>query len=879
MRHLPVWFAQACPCDTLALTKGGGVARGERGVVSVFGRLFSITAKRVSSSRLLLLLVIALQVLYLLPALRQTEMGGWRDATASTEVESIRMYRSSQSLDPDRYQDADAVASWHIANDIKMAGAADRLLDRWDAGDANGYFAAAAEYYRASAEVQGYTGSVYNLDRAALYQALADSGATQTYSVSSDAPALIYAAMGGKGLFMVPGAAIPLVYSPEGGGIYRYNSQVELLFWTVPLLAVCAIGASSQTRQRLLVQAPVGARRRMFYGVVSSAVLGLVVLVFICAPTLVLQAVRAGVGDASYPVVVGSGASLVVSTAGEALLKSAALYLLIALTFSLLAHLSASVFDSVAPAVVVCLCMMALPLAPGYFGEFSAYRDVAPWLPSTYLWVEYAAGSIDSTLLPGARPLLGVSFARGCASLGTSVLVLSVLLALLAPAGALLGWAQRLRRATRGEGSKGSGAVGSASLNAAVLAGAARPSDVGRWSPARSLSAFASYTAALARMLLSGPALYALALIMAAALVVPAVFSIDADVGAFSPESFKNGQLRQIYTQLESGVYGRDSDEYIMLRRQADALGGYVYSETASAGYSSLAEYERLRLEASKLPAISQTDPVGDPLRVEAMIALLEGLAASDAPELYSMSTRMPGSFYLSFVFGTAPFAFWLAPACVTALLVARHRCRGSLIQQAPVSFAVELGAGCVVAIAIALAMLVVVIVPGTALATMRHGVGELGYPVVFIQNGSVVATTVARALASGAGVQALASAFAVVFLACVERVTGSFRSVCVAAATTLVLTALAVNASALAPADGVASTALGWLPFAYLDVARVVGAAGYSLVSGCGVSVFVGSVVLAVSLPIMAAAAFAIVRVRRARSQRVRDASCVIRI
>lgn len=839
----------------------------------MFRRIFSTIARRVASSRLLLALIIVLQVLYLLPVLKQTTMGGWQDSIASTEVESIRMYRSSQSLDLNGYPEDDAVGSWHRTNDIKMAQAADKLLDRWDAGDANGYFAAAAEYYQMSAKVQGYAGSVYNLDRAAFYQALADSGATQTYAVSSDAPALLYAAMGGKGLFMFPSGAIPVVYSPQGDGIYRYNSQVELLFWTVPLLAVCALGASTQTKQRLMTQVPLGARRRMLYGAVSSALLGLAALVLICAPTLILQAVRAGVGDVSYPVVVGSGASLVISTVGEALLKSAVLYMLIAFTFSLLAHLSASVFDSVAPAVVASLCMMALPLAPGYYGEFSSYREVAPWLPSTYLWVEYAAGSIDSAMMPSARPLLGVSFVRGCVSLGAATFALSALIALLAPAGALVSWSSRLRRAaTRRAGSRDAAPPPSSSSSSSSPSHSALPGF-------SSLSVFASYTAALARMLLCGPALYALALIMAAALVVPAVFSVDTNVRDFSVESYKNMQLRQLYAQLESGAYAHDSDEYHMLQRQADALSGYVYSETSAKGYASLAEYERLRLEAADLPALAQNDPVGDPLRVEAKIALLEGLAASDQLELYNMSTRMPGSFYLSFVFGAAPFAFWLAPACVTALLIARHRCRGSLIQQAPVSFTVELGAGCVVASAIALAVLVLVVIPGTAYATMRNGVGEMGYPVVFIQSGGVVATTVASALMSGAGVQALASAFVVVFLACIERATRSFRSVCVAAAATLALAALTVNASALAPADSIASVALGWLPLTYLDVARVVGTAGYGLISGCGVSAFAACIVLAASLPVMVAAAYMVVRAQRARSLRVRDSSCVIRI
>lgn len=885
-----MWYvaANGCPAPYGARAQGC-----ERGVRLVFGRLLGIVFKRIATSRPFVLLILALQVLYLLPALSQSVMGGWQGPSATSEVESIRMYRSSQSVDPDRYPSGSAMGSWHLANDIKMADAADQLLECWDNGDANGYFAAAAEYYRTSAEVQGYAGSVYNLDRAALYQALADSGATQTYTASSDAPALIYAAAGGKGLLMFPGGMAPLIYSPEGDGVYRYNEQVELLFWTLPLLAVSTMAASIQTKQRLVTQAPVGTRRRMFYGVAASAVACLVVLGLICAPALILQAVRVGLGDASYPVAVGSGASLVVSTVGETLLKSAALYLLIALMLSLLAHVSASLFDSVAPAVVVTLCMMALPLAPDYFGEFSAYRKVAPWLPSTYLWVEYAAGSIGLGLLPGSRPLLGITFIRGCASLGLAVAVLAVLLAVLAPMGALVSWTSRPRRAVAAQGASRSQAfapvaVSPASAYASVDVRAPRHA----CPRASSLSVFATYTAALARMLLSGPALYVLVFIMAAALIVPAVFSVDPDVSGFSPESYKNGQLRDLYAQLESGAYAQGSDEYDMLRRQADALSGYVYSETAAKGYASLAEYERLRLEAAgygdnasalgepaDVTALAEGDPVDDPLRVRAKIALLEGLASVEEPELYSMSTRMPASFYLSFVFGAAPFAFWLAPACAASLLIARYRCKGSLVQQAPVSFGVELGAGCVVAAAIALVMLVLVIVPGTAYASMRNGVGQLGYPVVFIQSGGVVATTVACALASAAGMQALASTFVVVFLACVERATRSFRSVCAAAIMLLALTAVAANASVLAPDSGLASMVFGWLPFTYLDVARVVGAAGYTFITGCGISVFAGCVVLASSLPVLVLIACLFNRVRSHRSQRVRESSCVIRI
>ena len=127
-----------------------------------------------------------------------------------------------------------------------------------------------------------------------------------------------------------------------------------------------------------------------------------------------------------------------------------------------------------------------------------------------------------------------------------------------------------------------------------------------------------------------------------------------------------------------------------------------------------------------------------------------------------------------------------------------------------------------------------------------------------------------------------LASAFVVVFLSCIERVTKSFRSVCVAAALACGAAAVAVQASLLAPADGLGAVVLGWFPLTYLDVARVVGAASYSVGSGCGVSCCAGVVVLAVSMACllvayMVALRFASRNARRAA--RIRERSCVIRI
>ena len=851
-------------------------------------RIFRIIARRVASCRVLVVMLLALQVLYLLPVLGSSYLDGWQEVER-IEVDNVRSYASSDALDDQAYSVDNAVTAWLGEGGRKKAAAADRMIERYDAGDAHGYFEAAADHYRVTAEVQGYAGSQSLIDRAEAYQALADSGASDLYMVPDHMPASLYAVFGHKLLLALPGAQLPLIYTAQGDGMMTYNGQCELLFWMVPLVAVCGLGASLQTRGRLATQAPCTHRRRLLLGTLASASIALTALVVVCAPALVAQMLRVGVGDLSYPVLFGSGPALVVSSVGEVLARNIVLMVLVSLVVSLAMHLSALLFDSVLPSVVLLVCMMALPLFPGYFGEFSRYRDIAPYLPSSYLWTEYAAGSLGCGAIPSPRPLAGVTFGRGCLVLGATVAGAGALLALLAPLGALVSWGDRGPRRRGGLPTRrpgGAHARGHGGAHARPRHAAASVE-----APASSwLSDFAGYSAALAHMLLAGPGLYALALIMASALVLPAVFSVDPDTSEFSHARYEGNQLKSLYGALSSGVYEKGSAEAGALERLADALSGYVYSATLQEGYESLAEYERLRLEVAGLgpagpPAalqIPEVDPVSDPVVVEGKIALLEGMASLDAPEVYGLSTLMPGSYYLSFIFGVAPFAFWLVPAVASALGIARLRCKGALVQQAPVSSGVELAAGVVVAGAIAIVMLACVIVPGTAYATMRHGIGDWGQPVVFVQGGEVVRATVLSSLLSGAGMEMLASGFVVAFLACVERLTQSFRSVCVAAVLALAASALAVQASLLAPADGVAALVLGWLPLTYLDVARVVGAAGYTIAAACGASRLIGAAVLAASIAFLLVFACIAPRVSAAiaaRGARVRDRSCVIRI
>ena len=278
-------------------------------------RIFRIIARRVASCRMLVVMLLALQVLYLLPVLGSSYLDGWQEVER-IEVDNVRSYASSDALDDQAYSVDNAVTAWLGEGGRKKAAAADRMIERYDAGDAHGYFEAAADYYRVTAEVQGYAGSQSLIDRAEAYQALADSGASDLYMVPDHMPASLYAVFGHKLLLALPGAQLPLIYTAQGDGMMTYNGQCELLFWMVPLVAVCGLGASLHTRGRLATQAPCTHRRRLLLGTLASASIALTALVVVCAPALVAQMLRVGVGDLLYPVLFGSGPALVVSSVG-----------------------------------------------------------------------------------------------------------------------------------------------------------------------------------------------------------------------------------------------------------------------------------------------------------------------------------------------------------------------------------------------------------------------------------------------------------------------------------------------------------------------------------------------------------------------------------
>lgn len=814
----------------------------------MFLRYLRVVARRVLGSRPIMLLVIALAVLNCLP------LGDRAPDGYSFEGREVEDFRATVYDDPTEsmlYPSQDGTERMRLLweRDVERNELIKQMIAAYDAGDMTAYYASYAEYAECYLGVGGY--SQYAEVDAAWYRALAESEAERTYASTGDMPGTLYLVADGKYLLFPLIPYLPFLSTTSDGYGLGYDGSYDYLLWLLPIAAVSIAAASLQARGRLATQLPASPRRRFLMASLATALVSLGMLAIIVAPGFIWACARNGVGGLTYPVMRIAFTTIEAKAVGAVLFETAALYALIALAFSLLAHLSAALLKTVMPALLLMVSAAASTLMPGFYGGALAIDDFAAYLPWAYLRVGYAVGapSVGNATEAITCGVPGMGFALGAATLGLMAAALFAVLMLAAT--------------FAGEG------LPSPERRLSLPGGLSLlPSAKARRSPVR------DYTLALFRMVLSARWLYALAALMAVAMLAPALFSIRLDVGSFSVKRYREGDYRKLQTAEVSGAFAEGTPEADDLAKARELLFGFVSGSGRAEQFRALAAYERFRIELAKddSPVLSQVLEVDsasfDAVRAEARAALLDRVAELPEPDVYALSELMPGSFYLSFIYGTLPFAFWLVPGVAAALAVVALRTRGGFMQQAPVSFGTELFAGCLVAFVLAVAMLLAVAIPGTVAATARNGIGELGYPVIFVQSGAVVASTVGRALLQGAISQLLVTGLVVAMILAAGHLARSFRAACIAAAVGLVLAALAVNASALAAGEGVLSLALGWLPFTYFDVARTVGAATYDVLFGVGASVLAGWISVGAAIPLVLVVCRLVMRVRASRMQ-----------
>lgn len=220
-----------------------------------------------------------------------------------------------------------------------------------------------------------------------LLRRLVDLGSPETYATTADEPALYRAAE-------IAGTAPPL-----------------LLY--VPAVAVAYAVLTAGGAPRALSQAPARRRASLLASVLLSAAASVALLAAAALPAMALQALRAGVGDPSYPVVFVQAGELVDLRLWQVLLRQLGLYALVALLAASLSAALRELSGTPAAGALACVAAGLAPTLPGYLDTNFALAPVLAWLPTTYLDLAPAAGWPHCLNLEDAMPVEGYSWGRG----------------------------------------------------------------------------------------------------------------------------------------------------------------------------------------------------------------------------------------------------------------------------------------------------------------------------------------------------------------------------------------------------------------------------------------------------------------------------------
>ncbi len=324
------------------------------------------------------------------------------------------------------------------------------------------------------------------------------------------------------------------------------------------------------------------------------------------------------------------------------------------------------------------------------------------------------------------------------------------------------------------------------------------------------------YARYLLKALSREPLPYALAALLALALLVPLVVGGEAFGSqtlideAMAYEPYTEERLRDL--PPDASAAERQMNERIMEARRASVAGEDAAFYEAMEGYFE-AEGRAEAASPGATPHASAYAACAERLCAWLAEHPESGLAGTAQLPLLSLVPAAMGA--LSVI--------WFAPAALVALLEGAATRRERLLGTAPLSgrarYLWQLAAG---SVAIA-AVLALSTLPAGLFALIANGMGDPGYPIVFTRAGEVVQTTALAATVDAWGLILLGNALLLAVGLGAGRLFGDARA---GAGVALAL--------ALLPALGVyygnplvSPEALALIPVSYFDVPRVVGFAG----------------------------------------------------
>lgn len=248
-------------------------------------------------------------------------------------------------------------------------------------------------------------------------------------------------------------------------------------------------------------------------------------------------------------------------------------------------------------------------------------------------------------------------------------------------------------------------------------------------------------------------------------LLAGAIALVAATLPALWPKPSMGGEPREYYQQLakevaadlDSGVY-EDAPQGLvdLMQMEEGALDKAVSTQDPHEYYLALAVYARANFEKAQAGYSAEASPSS----FEAQFRLYSALSQLEEPHMYASTSKMPGLNYAAFVFAQSPEVIWMLLPLAAVVTFLRSR---DGAKSASSGFLSRFGGGLgawALSIVVAIAILLVAFIPGTAVSTIKNGVGDPSYPVVFIQNGVVMQETVSSTLMGQAQLFVLACAF-----------------------------------------------------------------------------------------------------------------------
>ena len=294
------------------------------------------------------------------------------------------------------------------------------------------------------------------------------------------------------------------------------------------------------------------------------------------------------------------------------------------------------------------------------------------------------------------------------------------------------------------------------------------------------------------------------------------------------------------------------------------ALGRIVNAKTPEDRFAALADYERAQLKAH-----DSGNLVGrERYSIEAASELYDALSRLDDPKEYGSSAEMPALNYLSFVLARSSSLFWLVPAVISCFCVTSFVKKSKLMGMLPYSAAEKNLVGALEAFVLGVASVLLALMPALIVVLARSGLGDCNYPVVYIQNESVMQSTLIDTLLRQFLLLVLAIAFVVsVSFAVASVLRNPLLGVAASFALCLVPTISGYTGIA-AEVEG-AQSVLPYLPTTYLSFGEITGYPGaylaVDILSIPGASFGLGVQVLLFSAVVVACAGCVAGRIGRA--------------